>query len=358
MNRVLLALTIVVISTLPTQAATVCENPVFIIEPGSDILRLHQIFDAGEASHRWFTEVHYLRGDPNLTVGMGHWTRGKLAKLFQEFRQDPDTWKELTNTWANTMTPDMWLSFEKDTGEKGRNADAISRGLEQRLCVKDASKKCVESKLLPWSHATKDRFNSRSHWFHAGWRAVSVLRPVAEHQVRYWAKSEVSAGQKAASKRDIVTLGGIAIVISAESSGLGTTMFDPGVQVAKASFQETKFEWPLHTVPEAVRPLGGAVNERTLLEDWKSLVAWQYYTVKKGRVRSRAQAIWRAFYESTWGPLPSNLTIPDLRTLPQHSGCYMARGQFDIASAIRAPSILDCTASIPHAGPVPCVPNP
>jgi hypothetical protein len=271
---------------------------------------------------------------------------------------DPDTWKELTNTWANAMTPDMWLSFEKDSGEKGRDSDAISRGLEQLLCAKDASNNCVKRRLLRWSHATKDRFNSRSHWFDAGWRAVSVLRPVAEHQVRYWAESSVSAGQQEASKRGIVTLGGIASVISAQSSGLGQTMFDPGLQVATASSQGTQFSWPLSTVPAAVRPLRGVVNERALLEDWKSLVAWQYYTVQKGRIRSRTQAIWRTFYEPTWGPLPGNLTIPDLRKLPRHSGCYMARGRFDIVSAIRAPITLDCTASVPHPGPVPCVSNP
>ena len=255
------------------------------------------------------------------------------------------------------MTPDMWLDFEKDSGQKGRDADAISRGLEKLLCAKDASNQCVKNELLSWSHTTKERFNNRNHWFHAGWRSVSILRRVAEHQVQYWAESVVTAGQQEASKRSIVTLGGIASVISAESSGLGETMFKPGVQVATASSRGTKFSWSLTTIPEAVRPLGGAVNEQALLEDWRSLVAWQYYTVKKGRVRSRMQAIWRAFYEPTWGPLPGNLTVSDLRTLPRHSGCYMG-GRFNTISTVQAPITLDCTASVPHPGRAPCITNP
>jgi len=363
MSRCLLAFAILVISTLSSRADTVCEDPAFIMEPESDLLRLHQIFNAGEASRRLFTEVHYfVQSDPHLTVGMGHWIDSHLATLFQKLRQDQDTWTELTNAWANTMTPDMWLGFEKDSGEKGRDSNAISRGLEQLVCAtatsdKATSNKCVERELKPWSLATNDSFNSPNNWFHAGWQSVSVLRRVAEQQIQYWAESVVSAGQHEASKRGIVTLGGIASVISAESSGLGTTMFKPGSEVATASFQGTTFTWSLTTVPEAVRPSQGAVNEVALLEDWKSFVAWQYYTVKKGRVRSRMQAIWSAFYEPTWGPLPDN---PNISALPKrrHSSCYMARGRFDTASADAAPTTLDCTAAVPLPRPAPCVTKP
>lgn len=336
------------------QAADVCNDPAFIMRPDSDVFRLQQAFNASPRSKRVFDEVHYIvPGDPNLTVGMGHWVGGKLAGLFHRLRQDQATWAELTQTWADSMDNSMWKTFEQDTGEHGRDAAAISKGLEKLLCAETASSSCVNRTLLVWSHGTKDRFQSKNHWFHAGWISVSRLPGVATHQIQHWVESVVADGQANAEKRGVSTKGGIATVVSATSSGIGRTMFKPGTDLAKVSSTGNSLRQPLNKVPTGARP-SGQVDEKALLDDWRSLVAWQFYNVKKGRVRTRMKEIWKLYYEPTWGPLPKRPKMSDVLADRRHSGCYMASGPLAIASPVEVPDPLDCGRDLPIPRPVPC----
>ena len=348
------------------QARNVCPDPAYIMTPKSDLLRLHLAFNYNPpVSRRFLNEVHYYEpADPHLTVGMGHWIDDKLARLFQRLKQDMATWEEMTADWADSMDAWMWEEFERDSGESGRNAEAISRGLTVLLCADDASSQCVREKLVPWTHATKERFNEATHWFRAGWLKVSVHSRVAEHQIHHWAESVVNNGQVEAAKRQVATLGGIASVASATSSGLRSTMFPPGAQSveARSSRLGVSASWLLDSVPESVLPPAGSTDDPRLLEDWKSLVAWQFYTVRKAKknriVRGRMKAIWQLFYEQSWGPLPAELTFSDVTESRRHSGCYMARGSFDTTSPVRIRATLDCTAPLPTPTPAPCVTAP
>jgi hypothetical protein len=283
---------------------------------------------------------------------MGHWVGGKLAELFHQLRRDQATWAELTKTWADNMDNSMWKTFERDTGLGGRDADAISKGLEKLLCAETASSSCVDKTLLPWSHRTKGRFQDKNHWFHAGWSSVSRLPGVATHQIQYWAESVVSDGQANAENRRIRAKGGIASLVSATSGGMGT-IFKSGANLAKASSGGKSLRQPLNKVPSWARP-SGQVDEKALLDDWRSLVAWQFYNVKKGRVRTRMIEIWRQYYAPTWGPLPDKPKISDVLAERRHSGCYMANGPLDIASPVEIPTSLDCRRRLPVLQPVPC----
>jgi hypothetical protein len=351
------ALVILIGLTGASKASTVCDNPALIMQPNSAVLLLHQIFNSSPASERVFSEVHYIvPGDPHLTVGMGHWVHHKLAGLFKRLRQNEEAWHQLTESWASTLNSAQWADFSNDTGETQRNADAISRGLVRVLCAEDASKSCVKNRLDRWSNRVGTRFNSANHWFHAGWRAASVQRPVAEEQVRYWADGVLAPGQSEARKREIETFGGIASVISAISSGIRATMFPKSASTATASYKGTHFSWPLDFVPQAARPVQSSLNDAALSEDWRSLAAWQFYTVKKRRIRTRMREIWRIFYEPSWGPLPTK--VVDVKKIPRHTGCYMARGEFDFASLIHVPTDLDCSAKVPPPKPMECTTEP
>ena len=197
-------------------ANTVCEEPVHIMISDSHLRLLHQIFNSGSSSRRLFTEVHYIvPGDPHLTVGMGHWTHSKLAKLFYRLKAKESNWQKMVTVWSNKMSNEQWHDFAQDTGEKNKDAEAISKGLTKLFCADNPSKECIKSSLDVWSDKVGSRFNSKEHWFHAGWRAVSILKPIAEQQVLYWAESVVSEGQRAAKERELITL----IVLKAEIDG-------------------------------------------------------------------------------------------------------------------------------------------
>jgi hypothetical protein len=341
----------------------VCPDPAYIMTPDSDVLRLHLAFNDSPSSQRVLDEVHYHDADPHLTVGMGHWIDGKLAGLFHRLKQDHDTWQRLTARWATRMDAAMWKAFEKDTKETGRDASALSRGLSTLLCADKPSSTCVKNTMGPWTQSTGKRFNDDQHWFRAGWRAVSRDSTVAEHQVRYWAESIVGEGQAQAEDRGITTRGGIASMASAVSSGIGTTMFPVKGSPATATATSPKLKqsavFPLTSVPNGSRPTSGIANEPALLEDWRSLVAWQFYSVVKaspGKIpRKRMRIIWEQYYASTWGALPSsNPTFADISKPRRHSGCYMARGGMDLANPVKIPTPLDCSAPLPQPKPVPC----
>ena len=333
-------------------ANTVCPDPVFIMSTNSQVRLLHQIFNSGASSQRSFTEVHYIKpGDPHLTVGMGHWVHSKLSKLFHRLKKNDETWQLMTTVWADAMCPDQWEDFAKDTGETETNAAAISLGLSKLLCADDPSQNCIKNNLDRWSNRVGTRFNKSSHWFHAGWNATSILQPVAKEQVLYWTDSVVKEGQRAAEKRGLQTFGGVATTISAISSGIGATLFLPEATQAHVS---SSFERSLVDVPRRARPDTESVNEEALLDDWKSLVAWQYYNLKKKRIRSRMREIWRVFYQPTWGPLPK--TLAEMKKIPRHSGCYMVRGKFDTSVVIQPQPVgTNCKELVPQPKPLSCV---
>lgn len=307
-------------------------DPAASLASGSDIRLFADLFNAREKSRRVFSEVHYYKpADPDLTVGMGHFIRDNLADLFVRLRGDQNTWSAALALWSKALSPTQWSAMVEETGTDGADATALENALERVLCADGAGSACVEKRLVPWADRVGQGFNSNEHWFTAGWRAICQAEPVARHQLEQWRTAVLDKGVKEAGKRALTTRGGIACVISAASSGLGSTMFAPGAKTAEASSHGVHATWSLAEVPPAAKPTA-AIDADLLLADWRSVVAWQFYTVKKGRVRERMAKIWSAFFEASWGPAPQ--TLAEAVKVPRHRGTAMDRRPFDFSVQI------------------------
>lgn len=309
------------------------DNPLHALAAGSDIHLLHSLFNASAASRRVFSEVHYYEPeDPHLTIGMGHWIRTNIATLFAKLRSDAETWHKLRAIWAATLEHDHWEQIKREASEVTRDEQGLDRALGAVLCPNNPSKSCVEDNLIPWTQIVGEVFNTTDHWFTAGWKAISKLEPVARVQAEHWAATVLEPGVTAATKRGLETRGGVACVISAKSSGLGSTMFKVGATKVKATGAGVTRRWSLDAVPKEARPDNpGGIDADRLLQDWQSVVAWQYYCVKKRRVRSRMRAIWEAFFEDSWGPLSHPKSLSKSTLVPQHSGFHMSALPFDFS---------------------------
>lgn len=309
------------------------DDPIYALDPASDVHLLHRLFNASSSSRRVFSEVHYYDpADPDLTIGMGHWIRSNISKLFGEFRSQQEAWDFLLNQWASAMTTQHWQQIQMESGEGGTTTFTLDKVLTRVLCIGNPSSSCVRNFLEPWADTVRTRFNSEGHWFNAGWKSVSRAEPIAKTQVEFWSESVLKSGGDAADARDLSTRGGIACVISAKSSGLGATMFRPGVTNASASGGEVSRRWSLTTVPDEAKPESvSGLGEQELLQDWRSLVAWQFYAVKKRRVRSRMKAIWNEFFFRTWGELENPNSVAASTGVRKHSGVLMNRSAFDFS---------------------------
>lgn len=311
------------------------DDPAASLAPDSDTRLLAEFFNAGEAARRLFSEVHFHRPeDPHLTVGMGHFIEGNLAELFARLRDNPETWSFILTTWAGIMSPRQWQVMAVETGIEGTDAAALGRALERVLCASEPGSSCVRQRLRPWADKVGEAFNSDAHWFTAGWKAVCRAEAVARQQLEEWRASVLEKGVTEAGARSQTTRGGIACVISAASSGLGVTMYPVGATNADASHGNLRRRWSLTEVPAEARP-ATKVDTVRLLADWRAVVAWQYYTVRKGRVRRRMTAIWEAFYEATWGPAAK--TLADAVKVPRHRGTVMDDRPFDFRVTVIDP---------------------
>jgi len=309
------------------------DDPIHALDSASDVHLMHRLFNASSSSRRVFSEVHYYDpADPDLTIGMGHWIRSNISKLFTEFRSEQDVWDFFVNHWASAMTAHHWQQIQAESGEGGTTTPTLNKALTRVLCIGDPTSSCVRNTLEPWADTVRTRFNTEGHWFTAGWKSVSRAEPIARAQVEFWSESILKSGAKAANARDLSTRGGIACVISAKSSGLGATMFQPDDTNASASGGGVSRKWSLTTVPEEAKPESASgLSEQELLQDWKSLVAWQYYSVKKRRVRSRMRAIWKELFSHTWGELENPNSVAASTGLRKHSGIAMDRRAFDFS---------------------------
>lgn len=332
-------------STAPAESQ-VCDNPAQVLDADSDVYLMHLLFNATSSSRRLFSEVHYYEPeDPHLTIGMGHWVGGNIADLFHKMQNNNEVWVRITEKWAGQLSGSHWEQFRKETGETGGDANSISDGLGKVLCASNPTKACVVDNLVPWTKNVGERFNSTGHWFTKGWKAISRDKSVARIQAEHWSSSVLETGAEDARKRGITKRGGIASVISARSSGLGATMFPVGTTVAKAKKGSLSRRWSLTEVPDAARPTQSNVDEEQLLKDWISVAAWQYYTLKKGRVRSRMRAIWDVFYSQSWGPLTNPSSLSKSTVPVPHNGCVMVSEPFDFTVTL-SQDPTDCTKPI------------
>ncbi len=309
------------------------DNPIHALEPASDVHLMHKLFNASSSSRRVFSEVHYYDpADPDLTIGMGHWIRSNISNLFSELKSQPDVWEFLLKQWGSAMTAQHWQQVQTETGEDGTTTATLDKALTKVLCIGNPSSSCVRNTLEPWADSIRARFNDEGHWFTAGWKSVSRAEPIAKTQVEFWSESVLKSGADAAAARDLRTRGGIACAISAKSSGLGATMFKANDANASASGGGVSRKWSLTTVPDDAKPdLASGVSEQDLLQDWKSLVAWQFYTIKKRRVRSRMRAIWKEFFSPTWGDLENPNSVSASTRVRNHSGVVMDKRAFDFS---------------------------
>ncbi len=316
----------------PNRYDEVDDNPSAVLDKNSDLYAVHQLFNASTASRRIFSEVHFHEPeDPDLTIGMGHWIRDNIAGLFHLLRSDERLWEDVTGIWASTLSEAQWSLFHQETHIRERGGIGISAGLDRILCAADPDNECVANHLIPWASTVGERFNGSSHWFTAGWKCISRLKPVAAAQLNYWATSVLEKGVTDAHERGIFTRGGIASVISARSSGIKATMFDVGSGEVRATHGSFARRWSLVNVPDSAKPLGvTGLSDDQLLQDWRAVAAWQYYTVKKGEVRSRMKAIWKMYYEESWGPLRS-YSLSDATLIPRHNGVAMDVREFDFS---------------------------
>lgn len=304
------------------------DDPSVSLPPNSDIRLLTDIFNSGVASRRVFSEVHYYeKGDPNLTVGMGHFVKDKLAGLFIRMRNDPDTWSFFLDSCNASMSDDHWQQMSLETEVKGTGTTALDRAYSNVLCAEESASSCVKKRLIPWSKKVGETFNSDKHWFTAGWKAACRAEPVAVHQLKHWRSEVLQKGVEAGARRSQDTRGGIACMISAASSGLGARMYGPNETNVKLK----DHTWSLVDIPAEARPEATLDSDR-LLADWCAVVSWQYYTLAAGRVRSRMIAIWQIFFEDAWGPVPETPT--DALKTPRHRGVLMDSRPFDFSFEI------------------------
>jgi hypothetical protein len=324
-------------------AQTVCDHPADSIDPQSEARRLHALFDAPR-ERRIFSETHYYprtattSGDPHLTVGMGHWTYGNLIELFRRLRASPTVWSEVVRQWHRALDSDMWIDFAADTAVAGRSEESLDRGLKHLLCV-NGEGSCEERIFRPWSHKRAAQFNQATNWFRAGWLAVSRLQAVAEVQVQWWLDSVVLPAESAAKQAGVTSLGAVASLASARSTSSGY------VRRLTGKIDAVK------EVPAAARPRSGPVDENRLLSDWKAVVAWSEYNRIKNDIRPRMRAIWRAYFEPSWGPLPK--AVGDLSSI-KHTGCYMAVRPIERTVQLLVSSSQSCSAGAPRFTPAEC----
>ncbi|ACS61310.1 hypothetical protein Rleg_6570 (plasmid) [Rhizobium leguminosarum bv. trifolii WSM1325] len=318
-------------------ADLVNDDPSQVLDENSDLFLMQKIFNATSSSRRVFSEVHFHDPeDPNLTIGMGHWIGGNIADLFHRLNEDAQVWKTLTEIWSAALSEDAWRQFHNETGISERGASGLSAGLESTLCVSHPIKTCVENNLLRWASRVREGFNDEKHWFTAGWKQISRSESVAATQLAFWADGVLVQGVDGAHARGIHTRGGVASVISACSSGLGSTMFGIGVTETKASNGGISRRWSLTEVPDSARPIGRSnLSDQRLLEDWRALVAWQYYAISKGKIRDRMKAIWKAYYEGSWGGLNEG-SLAAATDIPRHLGRAMNDAPFDFSVIFRS----------------------
>jgi len=340
------AVTAFVVLASANAAQLVCDDPAYLIAPGSDLYKMHRLFNATGSSRRFFSEIHYHEpSDPNLTMGMGHWIDTKLARMFARLRADQDMWDEVVRAWVPLLSSSHWEQVASESGQEGRDGTALTAAIDKLLCAKSPTKACVASIMNPWAKRIGEDFNTDEHWLNAGWRVVGRLPSIARVQLGYWVETILQDGVTAAKQRGITTRGGTASVMSAQSSGIGTTMFAIGEMNPRAGSRM----WNLAMVPANALPTDASTKGAAPLQDWKALVAWQYYTVKKQTVRSRMAEIWRVFYEPTWGPL----IVPTATSALKHNGCYMRQDAFDFTVRV-SDDPYDCTKPIPAISPEPC----
>jgi hypothetical protein len=325
---------------LDTDSNIVPDNPAEILDEKSDLYALHRLFDASQSSRRLFSEIHYFaRRDPNLTIGMGHWTEGNIAELFHRLKSDDQLWQDVTDIWGSLLSEAQWSQLNRETHVSERGGAGIIAALDQVLCASDPSGRCVANNLVPWASKVGEKFNESDHWFNAGWKRISRLRPIATAQLLFWIDSVLERGVRDAQERGIWTRGGVASVISARSSAIGTTMFEAGIEEVQAKHGSVSRQWSLVNVPSSAKPLNRSqITHDQLLQDWRAVVAWQYYTIKKERIRSRMSAIWKTFYEESWGPLRSDSSLEEATSIPRHLGEPMNDQRFDFTVKLKSRS--------------------
>jgi hypothetical protein len=150
----------------------------------------------------------------------------------------------------------------------------------------------------------------------------------------------VLPSESEALKAGASTFGGVASLASARSTSTATSQ-----QVAKR-VQDTK------EVPREMRPVQVEIDDKRLLADWRSVVAWNEYVRIKQNIRPRMRAIWQVYFEKSWGKMPS---VPgNLRSL-KHTGCYMASGKVEHEAQFELASLPSCTTGTPKAEATDCV---
>ncbi|WP_289030631.1 hypothetical protein [uncultured Paraglaciecola sp.] len=347
-----------------------CNDPVScgIYEQGTTLAKIADNFNSGSASKRIFSEMHYYIGrDPHLTIGFGHWARKGLDGFFHTMYRNTNVWSNFIGTACSWLIehPEHYIEFIKDTGIDADFIDSNScrDGLLNLLLGKAINKN--KSKLESWSNTiTKERpnvFNEGSdHWF----RKVVTLSITTNSgklfQAAHWANSVASSGEKKAKVIELHSLGGIATLASADSSGWGTVKHaynailhkKPRVIKHKDIKVRDKIisigkslSYPTFTVPADL--VNHTVELQVQLSDWHAVVLWQEYRSYKtderrtkaandlgsgqtsdrlnkrlddlSYTRSRMKNIWNRYFFKTWGPIPK-----DAATFPtKHSGIAM-----------------------------------
>lgn len=352
-----------------------CNEPVSceIYEPDSNLARIADDFNSSKASRRIFSEMHYIKYDPNLTIGFGHWARRGLDRFFRTMYQNTSVWLDFTNTACSWLleNPKHHADFINDTGinESPIDISTCREGLLALLVGSTNHRKT--SKLIKWSDVIRGKepnvFNDGSeHWFRTAITLGITTNSGKLFQAAHWANTVALSAEKKASKIKQYSLGGIATLASANSSGWGTvksaynaisnketiTIKHADIDAGKTGiFLGKEIVYPTSSMPGHL--VNDSVELQIQLADWHAVVLWQKYRsykteekrhraankLKGGKpkashtktlndlsyTRSRMKKIWDRHFLKTWGPIPQ-----DAATFPtQHSGIAMARGSFE-----------------------------
>lgn len=332
------SLSIVSVSTLANGMQIVCDHPADYLQGNSELQRIHAAFD-GKIERRIFSEVHYYPRDPHLTIGMGHFTYGNIFSLFEKIKGDSNAWDLMLETWESSLTPSMWVQFNTDTKTKGNTKSALEEGLTSLLCVNKTSSSC-KKEFKDWTDKQSINFNEDNNWFRSGWKKSSRIPAIAQIQANHWLDTIILPSQTAAIGAGASTLGGIAVFSSGKSSA----------NAISDSMEKTVAK--IAIVPPDAVPRNFDIDPKRALEDWKSVMAWaEYIKIKKGEIRPRMREIWRVYFESSWGRMP--LYATDIQHL-KHTGCYMARGTFEVSALFKSNENLVCHDIPPLATVASC----
>ena len=265
------------------------------VRPEGNYAKLLASFQSESSAERVFDEVHYSSSQPHLKLGFGHFSEGEQNAFFRSMLEDSRMRPVLLDRFASALLSNG--SFQAQARAEGYDLGMNGRveGLEAFLEQAD-----WESGMITYRNSGNfpGRGLKNGYWLND--ILVDVLRNdyLCAWQLRHWLQTTV---QQAVSAAKMIGLsdhyGAVATLVSLKDSGCD--LF--------ASLREAWMQNPVHPNP--------------VQKDLAALNLWLYYNKIRGRLRGRQRAIYRLWFQPSWGDLPAG--FPTDKTAFQYTGVPM-----------------------------------